>query len=602
MLVKIKEFMLLLTKVTLKAWQNRLPFRQKANPITTNSLLATGDDTSNIFAWDICHNNAKIRVAIVIGCFSLCFLTLAYRLIIIASNDYKFRQHYQKSASFRKEIVDRNGHLLAVNLPSSSLFANPRKVIEPEKSLDKLAKILPDIDKKKLLQQLNNDKSFVWIKRDLSPKTQAEIFDLGMPGFDFEREQRRVYTFGNLLSHIIGYVGRDFTGLAGIEKSYDKFLTNAELSETKPDQTKPLELTIDVRLQNILSEEIERILQEFKAIGAVGIIADPNNGEILALVSKPDFDPHHPHAATSEQLFNRASLGVYESGSVFKALTMAIGIDIGCITTNDVYDVSYMRVGKFQVKDYHPHQGWYTVPEIFLHSSNIGVSQIILEIGKNNLKKYLKTLGLLDQLQLNLPERATPLFPSDNRWNDLSTVTMSYGYGLSISPLHFMQAMLPVVNGGNFYPLTLIKSDNKTPKIITKVFKENTSNEMRKLLRLVVKEGTGKKAEVLGYLVGGKTGTAEKLAGKKYTKNSRISSFFGILPASNPKYVIYIMFDEPKGTKESFGFATAGYTAAPAVGRVFERMVALYGLQAEDENSKEVQNIINVKYKVEDEV
>ncbi len=555
-----------------------------------------------LFNWDTSSDNAKIRILIVIGCFSLCFVTLAYRLVIVAGSDFSSRANREKNDLYRKEIVDRNGNLLAVNLPSSSLFANPRRVVDPKGSIEKLAKILPDLDKKKIISELTSDKSFVWIRRDLSPKLQAEIFDLGLPGFEFEREYRRVYTFGNLLSHLLGYVGRDFVGLAGIEKSYDQFLTNSALTTKKSDQTKPLMLTIDVRLQNILSEEIDRIIQEFKAVGAVGIIADPNNGEVLAMVSKPDFNPHYPSNATSEQLFNRASLGVYEAGSVFKAITMAIGFDTNTITLHDAYDVGYMRVGNFQVKDYHPHKGWYSVPEIFLHSSNIGVGQIILEIGKPSFKKYLKSLGLLDQLQIDLPERATPLFPSDSRWNDLSMVTMSYGYGISISPMHFVQAMIPIVNGGDFYPLTLTKKQTDAPSVINKVIKPSTSKEMHKLLRLVVQEGTGKKAEVKGYLVGGKTGTAEKLTGGRYVKNSRMSSFLGVLPASNPKYVIYIMFDEPKGNKESFGFATAGFTAAPAVGRVLERMVALYGLQTEDENSEEVQNLLQVKYKIDDEV
>lgn len=556
---------------------------------------------NSIFSWDQGIEQSKLRLLIVVSCFSFCFIILAYRLMLIATTEHKARDGYAKIGSFRKEIVDRNGNLLAVNLPSASLFANPRKVVDPEKSLQKLAKILPDIDKAKLLAELKSQKNFVWIKRDISPKLQTEIFDLGLPGFDFEREYKRVYTFGNLLSHPIGYVGRDFTGLAGLEKSYEPFLTNSELKTTKADPAQPLELTIDVRLQNILSEEIERIQHEFKATGAVGIVADPNSGEILAMVSKPDFDPHHPYAATPEQLFNRASLGVYEAGSIFKGLTMAVGFETNVISFNDVYDVSYMKVGNKQLKDYHPHHGWYTVPEIFLHSSNIGVGQIILEIGKENFKKHLKNLGLLDQLKIDLPERAVPLFPADNRWDDLTLITVSYGYAISISPLHFVQAMLPVVNGGIFYPLTLTK-DKNAAKNGRQVLSSKTSKEMLKLMRVVVQAGTGKKAEVPGYLVGGKTGTAEMLVGGRYVKDRRRSSFFGVMPASNPKYVIYIMFDDPKGTKESFGFATSGYTAAPAAGRVFERMVSLYGLQKEDENDPEVQNLINIKFKVDNEV
>ncbi|MDN3030446.1 MAG: penicillin-binding protein 2 [Candidatus Tisiphia sp.] len=539
---------------------------------------------SNIILWDICADNTKIRLFIVSFCFAVFFCGLSYRLIIVATNGYVKLEYQVKSSNFRKEIVDRNGNLLAVNLPSSSLFVNPQKVINPEQSLERLSKILPEIDKTKLLAELKGNKSFVWVKRDLLPKEQEAVLNLAMPGFSFEQEQKRIYTFSNLLSHVIGYVGRDLAGLAGLERSYDKFLTNSDFDLAQPEQLKkPLELSIDVRLQNILNEEIDKTLKEFSAIGAVGIIANPNNGEILALISKPDFNPHYPSSAKPEELFNMASLGIYEMGSVFKTLTMAVGFDTDAIAMNDAYDISYMKVGAFNVKDYHPRHGWHSVPEIFLHSSNIGVSQIMLEVGKNDFKKYLKRLGLLDQLKIELPERGTPLFPSDKRWSDLTSVVMSYGYGISITPLHFIQAVLPVVNGGTLYDLTLIKRQDE-PLVGTKVFSEKTSKQMSELFRFVVKEGTGRRADVKGYLVGGKTGTAEKLTAdghgkRRYLKNSRMSSFLGVLPASNPQYVIFIMFDEPKGTKESFGFATAGWTAAPTVGRVLERMVSLYGIE-----------------------
>jgi cell division protein FtsI (penicillin-binding protein 3) len=538
---------------------------------------------NSLILWDICSDSAKIRLLIVSFCFALFFCGLSYRLIIVATNGYVKPSDYLVKNNARKEIIDRNGNLLAVNVPSSSLFVNPQKVINPEQCLKKLSEILPEIDKSKLLTELKTNKSFLWIKRDLLPKEQEAIANLAMPGFNFEQEQKRIYTFANLLAHVIGYVGRDLVGLAGLERTYDKFLTNSDPDQNQPtDFKKPLELSIDVRLQNILNEEIERTLKEFSAIGAVGIIVNPNNGEILAMISKPDFDPHYPSKAKPEELFNMASLGVYETGSVFKTLTMAVGFDTNSIAMNDAYDISYMKVGGFNIKDYHPMQGWHSVAEIFLHSSNIGVSQIIFEIGKHNFKKYLKKLGLLDQLKIELPEKGTPLFPADKRWTDLTSATMSYGYALSITPLHFVQAVLPVVNGGILYELTLIKQQNK-PLIGTRIFNKKTSIQMSHLFRSVVKNGTGRRADVKGYLVGGKTGTAEKLSSdggkRRYLKNSRVSSFLGVLPAYNPQYIIYVMFDSPKGTKESFGFASAGWTAAPTVGRVLERMVSLYGIE-----------------------
>lgn len=560
------------------------------------------DKKKSITSWDICAGNTKIRLLIVMGCFALSFLMLAYKLINVAGNDYIKLRRQQAKNNIRKEIVDRNGNLLAVNLPSSSLFVNPVKAVNPEQSIEKLSTTLPNIDKKKLFSEIQSGKRFVWVKRDLSPKEQTDVFNLGLPGFDFENEQRRIYVYGNILSHVIGYVGRDLIGLAGLEKSFDGFLTNSDPSVSIEDKNQPLALSIDIRLQAILNEEIEKTITKFNAKGAIGIIVDPNNGEVLAMVNKPDFDPHHPNKAKPEELFNTGSLGIYEFGSVFKTLTMALGFDTGVITMHDLYDTTYMRVGKFQIKDLHPRRGWHTVSEIFLNSSNIGTSQIMLEVGKPNLKKYLKDLGLLDKLQIELPERGTPLFPNYSRWSDISLITMSYGYGLSISPLHFVQAMMPVVNGGKLYPLTLIKRPaNFQPEYKT-VFKKSTSDKMKKLLRLAVQVGTGKSADVPGYLVGGKTGTAEKVQGKKYSKNSRRSSFLGVLPVSDPKYLVYVTFDEPKGIKESFGFAGGGWVAAPTVGRVLERMVALYGLEAVDLQDPNVQDLINIDYKPENEV
>lgn len=579
-------------------------YTSKTNKSIIKSLIPARDaeDKVSIFNWDTCNNSARLRIFIVTVGFAICFLGLTYRLVVIANHEYVKSGSLAKINSIRKEIVDRNGNLLAVNLPSSSLFANPQKVINIADAVEKLKKAMPELDKKKLFADLSSAKSFVWIKRDIAPKEQEKIFNLGLPGFDFEHEQKRIYTFGKLLSHTIGYVGRDFMGLAGLEKHYNEFLNNTEITANKLEQNKPLELSIDVRLQNILSEEIDKVMKDFRAVGAVGVIVSPKNGEILAMVSKPDFDPHHPSFASPEELFNRASHGVIDTGSVFKTITMAVGLDTGNVTLQDAYDVTHMKVGKFSLKDYHPHKGWQSVPEIFLHSSNIGTAQIVLEIGEESLRAYFKNLGLLDRLELEIPERGKPLYPTISRWTDLSLVTMSYGYGLCITPLHFIQAVIPIVNGGKFHPLTLVKRPSNVPVPEKRIFSEETSLEMRKLLRLTVKEGTGKRAEVKGYLVGGKTGTAEKLSGKRYVKNSRVSSFLGVLPASDPKYLIYIVFDEPKGNKESFGFATAGFTAAPAVGRVFERMVALYGLQTINENDIEVQNITNVDFKIDNEV
>lgn len=557
----------------------------------------------SLFVWDIRDSVSYTRVNIIIIGFSAVFLIIAIRLAIVASSDYvSYRQSIRGMKINRYDIIDRNNNLLAVNLPSASLYANPRRVIDIEQSIEKLLTIFPELDKKHLFAKLNSDKSFEWIKRDVTPQEHEKIYNLGMPGFGFEREQKRIYTYGNLLSHVIGYVGRDLGGLAGIEKYFDEFLSGYDLLGKDKNQGKFLQLSIDVRIQNILSEELERTIKKFSAKGAAGMVVDPNNGEILALVSKPDFDPHHPGEAKPEQLFNMATQGAYEMGSGMKSLTMAIGLDTGVTSITDAYDLTYMKVGGFQLKDYpRPLKGWHSVPYIFLKSSNIGIGQIMLEIGKNNLAEYLKKLGLLERLKIELPERARPLFPNYSRWTDLRLITMSYGYGMSESPAHFMQAMVPIMNGGLLYPLTLIKRDPEKPLVAERVFKEKTSADMRKLMRLVVAKGTGSKAEVKGYYVGGKTGTANIAHAGKYDKTRRVSSFFGIIPATKPKYMVYIIYNEPKGIKETFGFAGGGWVAAPSTGIIMQKIAALYGIEKLDENDHDVQEINNIEYEINNE-
>ncbi len=553
-----------------------------------------------IFSWDISNNAFKIRLIIVIFGFLLLFTILSIRLIIIANSDLSnYKRRVNRSEMFRNDIIDRNGNLIAVNLPAASLYAKPHKVVDHEEIAKNLNVVFPDLDQQKMLELLQSNKKFVWIKRDLTPKQQQDIYNMGMPGLEFEKEQKRIYTYGTLFSHVVGYVSRDMEGLAGVEKYFDKMLT----SQINDDSSgKSLQLSLDVRMQNILAEEITKTVEKFHAKAGAGILVDPSNGEILAMVSKPDFDPHYPTNTQIDNLFNIITQGAYEMGSGMKALTIAIGLDTNTISIHDAYDLSYMKIGKFKLTDTHPVRGWHSVWEIFLHSSNIGVGQIILEIGKSNLRDYLKKLKLLDKLEIELPERARPLFQSYSRWDDLSLVTMSYGYAISESPAHFVQALLPAVNGGLLYPLTIIKQDENNKPKSERVFAESTSKALRQMMRLVVSQGTGRKAEVPGYYIGGKTGTAEKLVNGKYDKKTkRISSFFGIMPASNPKYILYVIFDEPKGIKETFGFAGGGWVAAPTAGAIFERIAVLDGMNKLEEGEPEIQELINVDYLINDD-
>ncbi|MBP7190028.1 MAG: penicillin-binding protein 2 [Rickettsiaceae bacterium] len=555
--------------------------------------------TSGLTSWDNSQKSIYMRLTIVAAAFGFFFTTVSYRVLSVALSHHAEKKGYFAKNVSRREIVDRNNNLLAVNIPASSVFANPQHMIDIEKDITKLAKAVPGIDKNKLISELKKDgKTFVWVKRDLTPKEQQTIHDLGIAGLYFENEERRLYTYGTVASHILGHVGRDGKGLAGIEKNFDDFLNHDNHDETGEDT--PLQLTLDIRVQNIVSQELDKVIAEFNATGGVGIVADPNTGEILALVSKPDFDPHNPSKANDEQLFNRASLGIYELGSIMKCITLAVGFDSKTITLHDAYNLSNFRVGKFQVKDYHKEEGWHSVADVFLNSSNIGSTQIALEIGQEKFRSYYKKLGLLDQVKLDIPERGYPLFQKTSDWSDITLTTMSYGYGVSISPLHFVQAMIPVVNGGYMHKLKLVKKTDDGAETSEKVLDESTSDAMRKLLRLVVSKGTGKKAEVAGYFVGGKTGTANKREGKGYVNNNRMSSFFGTMPSINPKYVVLVMLDEPKPSKNSFGFATAGWNAAPATGAILSRIAALYGMRPYDTNL-EVEEQLEVDYQIDSE-
>lgn len=569
--------------------------KDKTNHADSSGL---GFVVSSLATWDTSNKSLISRLIFLIIFLALCFCTISVKLITVATTTPSNKNTYAKGDYFRREIVDRNGVFLAINVPGSSAFANPQKMIDIPEAVEKLTKNISGIDKKKLLLELKNTKTFAWIKRDLTTKERQIIHNLGIPGIYFEEEQKRVYTQGYMLSHLIGYTGRDNDGLAGLEKSYNEFLTSTNIINKTDNE--PLRLTIDSRVQNIVNEELTAAMVKFRAIGGIAVVVDPNTGEIISAVSKPDYNPHNPSLASADQLFNRYSMGVYELGSIMKILSLSIGLDTGKVHLHDAYDLTAMRIAKFNVRDYHKEVGWHSVAEIFLHSSNIGMAQIILEIGKSDFQKYIERLGLTEKLAIEIPEKAYPLVPKYDSWTDLSMATMSYGYAIAISPLHFLNATIPIVNGGTSYPLHFVKK--QTPIIGTKVLEETTSHDIHRLMRLAVKKGTAKNGEVKGYLVGGKTGTANKRKGKYYVENERTSSFFAIAPADNPKYAIFIMLDNPQPTKETFGFATAGWTAAPVAKNILSRIVTLYGLSpySEDEDAR-IEKELEVEYKINEE-
>ncbi len=483
----------------------------------------------------------------------------------------------------RADILDRNGNLLATSLATGSVYADPKLVQNPAEAARKLASVLPDIDVRDLTAKLASEKRFIWIRRNLSPKQQAAVFRLGIPGVSFEREEKRFFPASNLTSHVIGFTGVDNNGLAGIEQGFDKRL--------KADPNSPLQLSLDVRLQHIIKKELAATVEEFRAIGAAGMVYDVRTGEVLAMVSLPDFDPQDPPDSKSDSLFNRNTLGVYEMGSTFKIFNSAMSLESGRVKITDVFDAAHpIKVGRFTISDYHNLRRALSVPEIFQHSSNIGSVHMALTAGVAVQKAFMQKMGFTRPTALELPENGWPLVP--NPWREVNTMTISFGHGISVSPMHTVAAAAAVINGGIFHPPTLLKRDPNAPVPGERVISAQTSDLMRRMFRIVVTEGTAKGAAAPGYVVGGKTGTADKQKGKHYAKNSRMSSFLGAFPMNDPRYIVYVLVDEPQATAKTYGYATGGWVAAPAVGRIVKQIGPLLNVPPVDENAPEILNAV----------
>lgn len=486
--------------------------------------------------------------------------------------------HVEKLNSVRGDIVDRNGVILARSLKTASLFADPKMIQEPEEVAKQLAEIFPEMSYGSLLQKLQSKKRFVWLKRNISPEQHAEILQQGLPGLNFKEDVQRIYPHGSLAVHMVGATGVDGQGLSGVEGSFDKYLAKGD---------KPLELTLDVRLQHAMKREIAEVIERHKAKAGAGIVMDIETGEILAAVSLPDYNPNEYKNTSDDKIFNRLSLGVYELGSSFKIFTTAALLEKNNNLGQSFDARQPLKVGRHKISDYHPENRVLSVPEVFIHSSNIGTAMMGQEIGTDYLKNFYKDLGLLDKPNFEISEVGTPMVP--NPWREINTVTASYGHGIAVSPLQLVRAGASIVNGGVIVNPTIVRQSAAMKKskkqADLRVVSPQTSHRMRQLLRLNVTEGTGKKADVAGFLVGGKTGTAEKPGVGGYNKKRLISSFFGFFPMNAPRYAVYVMVDEPQGTKESFGYATGGWVGAPQVGHVVSSMVSILGLSPDRKNN-----------------
>ena len=542
----------------------------------------------------------RTRLLVTGALFALVFAVVALRIVEIVavgggtaeSQIGRFRIVTPPAPS-HADIVDRNGNVLAATLDSPSLYANPKQIVDAADAARKLVRVFPDLRAPEVYAKLSSGKSFVWIRRHLTPVEQYDVNQLGIPGLEFEHEERRVYPDGSLTSHVVGYTGVDNAGFAGVERA---------LSDVLKGRREPLQLSLDLRLQYILHEELQRVIDDFTAKGGAGLIMDVNTGEVLAMASLPDFDPNrpvapdpeHPQTLLADRMFNRITLGDYELGSIFKIFTVAMALEAGTSTISSTYDASHpIKIGRFTISDYHGKHRVLSVPEILMYSSNIGAARMALVAGAQRQREFLDRLGLLKKPKIEVFEVATPHYPA--KWRDVNVMTIAFGHGISVPPINFATAAAALVNGGILRQATLVKQPAGYTSPGQQVISPKTSEQMRRLMRLVVEHGTGTMAAAPGYVVGGKTGTADKISGRHYAERKLLSSFVGVFPINDPKYLILTMIDEPRPNRQSHGYATAGWTVAPTTGRIIQRIAPLLGVQPVDESSPEVQRALMVE-------
>lgn len=522
---------------------------------------------------------AKNRSLVAGAAFSVAFLLIFIRLadVMVVRSLWESSDHdlspgvvmASAKAGPRADILDRNGEILATHLVTGSVYANPKVIINPEEAAAKLSGLLPELEYNAILKKLKSDtRGFVWIVRHISPKLQQAINHLGIPGIYLQRDERRVYPYGALVSHVLGYCGIDNNGLAGVEKYFDDQLKN---------KREPLLLSVDMRVQHIVHDELSKAVVEFEAEGGSAMVMDVKTGEILSMVSLPDYDPNLPNQNQVSATFNRNTLGAYESGSIFKIFNTSIAIETGTASLSSIYDASApIKVGRFLIKDFKGKKRPMDVQEIFIYSSNIGSAKMALHFGGAVQRQYFEKFGLLRPSILELPEIGAPIVPKI--WRPVNIMTHSYGYGIAVSPLQSIVAVAGVINNGWSRPATLLKRDPANLPEPVRVVSSATSTKMRDLMRLVVTEGTARTANVPGYEVMGKTGSAHKQVGRGYADKAKLTSFIGAFPKNNPQYIVLLFLDNPKPTKNTHGYATGGWNAAPTGGRIIARMAPLLGV------------------------
>ncbi|MGA3400496.1 MAG: penicillin-binding protein 2 [Acetobacteraceae bacterium] len=490
----------------------------------------------------------------------------------------------------RAEITDRNGQILAISLPTVSVFADPRQIIDPVDAAKKLKQVLPRLDLDMAIQRLSEStKQFVYLERQITPREEMAINALGIPGIDFQPSEERHYPMGNLAAQVLGGVDVDEHGVAGVEKYFDEHLRS---------DASPLRLSIDIRVEGVVREELLKAMEEFQAIGACGIVMDVNTGEVIAMVSLPDYDANNFRTAPADDRFNRAVTGMYEPGSTFKLQTASMALDGGIVHIWDEFDAAHpIHIGRFTITDFEGKHRWLYLPEVLAYSSNLGAAHIAVDVGAERQRAWLKSMGMFARVPIELPEAGLPIIQPAAAWKEIVTMTVGFGHGISVSPLHVVRGTAAVATGTLVRPTILALQPSEVPDGV-RLEQPSTVDIMRKLMRLVVTDGYGKNAEVTGYYPGGKTGTAEKVGKHGYERgfkeNFNVAAFTSVFPMNAPRYAVYMMLDEPHGNKSTYGFSTAGWVAAPAAGRVIARMAPMMGLLPDIQDAPAINQVLAI--------
>jgi cell division protein FtsI (penicillin-binding protein 3) len=536
------------------------------------------------------RKQTRQRLAIVIGLFFIAYLALGARLI-----QYGLSEPIQSASiggahavASRPNIVDRNGLLLATDLNMVSLYAEPRRIVDADEVVEKLAMVVPNLDWSETHRRLRSQSAFQWLRRQLTPKQQADILALGLPGIGFRPEKRRIYPGGATAAHVVGHVNVDNQGLAGMERYLDQQgladLRAAGL--TNDTRLEPVKLSIDLRVQNIVREVAAKAMLDYQAEAAGAVILDVETGEVLAMASVPDYDPNEPSRRLADGSidkeyekgwFNRISNATFEMGSTFKSFTLAMGLDEGKINLNSVVDASHpIRMGGFTIRDFKGKNRPLSIPEVFQYSSNIGTAAVADMVGIEGHQQFLTRLGLLTKMDTEMPGIATPTQP--RVWKKINSVTISFGHGVATTPLQTAVAAAALMNGGYLLaPTFLPRTKEEARAIATRVIKEKTSADMRTLYDWNGIKGSGRHAQVEGFHVGGKTGTADKVINGRYARDINFNAFVAAFPMDKPRYVVLSIIDAPR-TGENGG-RTAASTAAPMIKAILSRVAPLLGVQ-----------------------